>query len=87
MNWLERIWRKETGMSRGLENITHEKGLKVPRLFSLEKSRRRGKILIVFRYLKSSYAYLFSKLMADKTRRNDLKRGKRETDETLGNTL
>lgn len=50
VNQLERIWRKATGMSRGLENITYEKRLKVPRLFSLERSRWRGKILIVFKY-------------------------------------
>ena len=73
VNQLERIWRKATGMSRGLENITQEKRLKVPRLFSLERSRQGGKTLIVFKYLKSSYAYLFSKLMADKARRNGLK--------------
>lgn len=59
VNQLERIWRKATEMSRGPENITHVKRLKVPRLFSLERSRERGKILIVFIYLISSYAYLF----------------------------
>lgn len=73
VNQLERVWRKATGMRRGLENITHEKRLKVPRLFSLERNRQRGKKLIVFKYLKSCYTYLFSKLMADKARRNDLK--------------
>lgn len=69
---LERIWRKATGMRRGLENITHEERLKVPRLFSLERSRWRGKNLRVFKYLKSCYTYLFSKLIVDKAR-NDLK--------------
>lgn len=59
VNQLERIWRKVTEMSRGPENITHLKRLKVPRLFSLERSRDGVKILTVFVYLISSSAYLF----------------------------
>lgn len=59
VNQLERIWRKVTEMSRGPENITPVKRLKVPRLFSLERSRERVKISPVFMYLISSSAYLF----------------------------
>lgn len=47
--------------------------MKVLILFSLEKSRLRGKKKKLFKYLKSSYTYLFSKLMADKARGNGLK--------------
>lgn len=59
VNQLERIWRKVTEMSRGPENRTHVKRLKVPRLFNLERNRERVKILTLFVYLISSSAYLF----------------------------
>lgn len=60
VNQLERIWRKVREMSRDPENISHMKRLKVPRLFSLDRSRKRAKILTLFIYLISSFTYLFS---------------------------
>lgn len=53
MNQLERIRRKASGMIRGLENITHDKRLKVPRLFSLERSSWRGKNFSSFQLSKN----------------------------------
>lgn len=59
VNQLERIWRKVTEMSRDPENISHVKRLKVPMLFSLDRSGERVKILTLFIYLISTLLTYF----------------------------
>ncbi|GAB0206455.1 mitochondrial enolase superfamily member 1 [Grus japonensis] len=64
-------------MIRGLEHHSYEDRLRELRLFSLEKRRIRGHLIVVFQYLKGAYKKdgegLFTRASSDRTRGNGFK--------------
>jgi len=66
-----------TEMIRGLEHLSNEKGLREMDLFSLEKRRLQGDLIMAFQYLKGAYKQegecLFTWVDSDRTRGNGFK--------------
>ncbi|KAK4818138.1 hypothetical protein QYF61_006737 [Mycteria americana] len=77
MDLLERVQRRATKMIRGLEHLSYEDRLRELGLFSLEKRRLQGYLIVAFQYLKGAYRKdgdrPFSKACCDRTRGNSFK--------------
>ena len=64
-------------MIRGLEHLFYEERVREMSLFSLEKTRLQGDLIVAFQYLKGAYkqegVHLFVSMDSDRTRGNGFK--------------
>ncbi|KFQ82748.1 hypothetical protein N335_01020, partial [Phaethon lepturus] len=77
MDLLERVQRRATKMTRGMEQLSCEDRLRELGLFSLENRRLWGDLIAVFQFLKEAYTKdgdsLFSKACCHRTKGNGFK--------------
>ncbi|KAK4832031.1 LOW QUALITY PROTEIN: hypothetical protein QYF61_020546 [Mycteria americana] len=84
MDLLEQVQRRATKMIRGMEHLPYK--LRELGLFSLEKRRLRGDLIVAFQYLKGTYKNdgerFFTRACSDRTRGNsfELKEGRLRLD-------
>ncbi|KFO03793.1 hypothetical protein N312_13261, partial [Balearica regulorum gibbericeps] len=82
MELLERVQRRVTEMIRGLKDLSYEGRLRELGLFSLEKRRLQGDLIVAYQYLKGAYRKddegLFMRECSDRTRGNGFKLKERQ---------
>ena len=80
MELLEWVQRRATKIITGMECLPYEDGLRELGLFSLEKRRLQGDLIVAFQYLKGAYTKaeegLFRRACSDRTRKKWFKTGR-----------